>query len=1103
METRPYGTTCVSAPPPRYAVALIAIGAALVSWSPASSQRPVDSPRRSEVVDGREAAAGEVIAKFRNGPPAQALALIDAGVEHPLPTGAHLIRSRSKSTADLVAILSRRPDAVYVEPNYLVRATAVSNDPMLPNEWFLNNPHTPYADISAHEAWDVTTGSAAYVVGLVDSGIDHDHPDLVGNLWRAPSAYRLNYRGGILECPAGSPGLDALAGNCGVFDSNGHGTRMSGVIGAVGNNGTGVSGINWRTSIMDLRFLGADGQGWTSDAIVAIDAALQLKNIFGAAANVRVLSNSWMAPGDSQALRDAVARTTSADVLFVAAAGNDSRNADVSPRYPAAYPIPNVVSVAATTEADELAWFSNFGASTVHLGAPGINMLTTAPNNSYAWTGGTSGATAAVSGVAALVLSACPLNTAQLKDTILQTVDPVAALSGRTITGGRVNAAAALRQCAGGNQAPTVTITSPAAQTRFVAPATITITADASDVDGGVTKVEFYANGAPLGSVSTPPYSFSWTNVAAGSYTLSAIATDNRGRTGSSAVIDRIFVDPPHTPVPSPWIATDIGATGVTGSSSYANGVFTVRGAGADVWGTADAFQYVYQPLSGDGAIVARVASVQYVAAWTKVGVMIRNTLSPSSAHAFMLVSAGKGIAFQRRGVDGGTSVHTSGGPGVAPQWVRLSRAGQTITAAFSPDGTTWTTIGQETFAMAATVYVGLAVSSHDATQPAQATFDSVLVNVAPTSTLPAGWDHRDIGAVGPAGSAVESGGTFTLTGAGADIWNSADAFHYAYLRFTGDVAIVARVASVEYVAAWTKAGVMIRETLSPSSAHAMMLVSPGRGVAFQRRTSTGGLSTHTSGGAGVAPKWVKLARSGHTIAASISSDGATWTEVGRDTFSMSAEVYVGLAVTSHDATRTATATFDQVAAARTGPLPEGWVASDVGSVGVAGSARESAGTFTVSGAGADIWGTADAFHYVYTLLSGNGSIVARVDSVEYVAPWTKVGVMIRETLSPSSAQAIMLVSAGRGLRFQRRTATEGLSTSTHGGDGVAPQWVKLTRTNQTIAASTSTDGVTWTEVGRDTFSMAAEVYVGLAVSSNDTTRTATATFSNVTRTPF
>lgn len=179
--------------------------------------------------------------------------------------------------------------------------------------------------------------------------------------------------------------------------------------------------------------------------------------------------------------------------------------------------------------------------------------------------------------------------------------------------------------------------------------------------------------------------------------------------------------------------------------------------------------------------------------------------------------------------------------------------------------------------------------------------------------------------------------------------------------------------------------------------------------------------------------------------------------------------------------------------------LPSGWSSTDIGSVGAAGSATYSGGVFTVAGAGADIWGSADAFRFAYTTLSGDGSIVAQVASEDYVASWTKAGVMLRETLDPSSKQALMLVSPGKGLAFQRRVQTAGLSTSTSGGAGTAPYYVKLTRTGSTIAASISPDGSNWTLVGTDTISMASTIYVGLAVSSHVTGTVAKATFAGTT----
>jgi phosphatidylserine/phosphatidylglycerophosphate/cardiolipin synthase-like enzyme/regulation of enolase protein 1 (concanavalin A-like superfamily) len=474
------------------------------------------------------------------------------------------------------------------------------------------------------------------------------------------------------------------------------------------------------------------------------------------------------------------------------------------------------------------------------------------------------------------------------------------------------------------NVPPSVAISSPANNSTFTAPASITVAANASDSDGTVSRVDFYAGATLIGPDSTAPYQVAWTNVPAGTYTLSARAIDNLGAaTTSSAVTITVNPAPPPAPsLPAPWQAQDVGSVGVAGSASADNGTFTVRGAGADIWGTADAFHFVWQRVSGDVDVVARVASVEYVHAWVKAGVMIREQLTAGSAHALMLVSPGKGLAFQRRTAAGGLSTNT-GQSGAAPAWVKLERRGNTIRAFTSNDGANWSLLASDTFAMAGDVHVGLAVSSHDASRAATAIMDNVSVTPVtappppppppPPPSLPSPWQAADVGAVGVQGSSSASDGTFTVRGAGADIWGSADAFQYVWQPMSGDMDVIARVASVEYVHAWVKAGVMIRERLAADSPHALMLVSAGRGLAFQRRVATGGISAHTSGAAGTAPAWVKLERRANTITAFSSPDGATWSQVGNDVFAMGSSVYVGLAVSSHDATRTATATFDHV----------------------------------------------------------------------------------------------------------------------------------------------------------------------------------------------
>jgi regulation of enolase protein 1 (concanavalin A-like superfamily) len=554
-------------------------------------------------------------------------------------------------------------------------------------------------------------------------------------------------------------------------------------------------------------------------------------------------------------------------------------------------------------------------------------------------------------------------------------------------------------------------------------------------------------------------------------------------------------------PLPSGWSDTDIGNVSIGGSATYDSGTYTVRASGTDIWGTSDEFHFVYRTLSGDGTITARVASVSNTDVWVKAGVMMRATLAADAAHASMFVTPAKGLAFQRRTATGGETTNTSGGSGTAPMWVRMVRSGNMFSAYVSSNGTAWTLVGTDTIAMGSTIYVGLPLTNHDDSALATATYDNVTVDSSSTSTLPSGWSNGDVGAVGAAGTASFSGGTFTLTGSGADIWDTSDEFQFAYTSLAGNGSITARVATVSNTDDWTKAGVMMRASLAANAAQASMFVTPGKGLAFQRRTTSGGTSTNTSGGSGTAPKWVRLVRNGSAVTAYVSNDGSSWTLVGSDTIGLDATIDVGLALTSHVDGTVATATFDNVtvSTSSTSSLPSGWSNSDVGAVGAAGSASESAGTFTVTGSGADIWDTADEFQFAYTSLTGDGSIVARVASVQNVASWTKAAVMMRASLAAGSRHAMMLVSPGKGFAFQRRVTDGGLSTNTSGGSGTAPEWVKLTRAGSTITASISADGVSWTVVGTDTISMPSAIDVGLAVSSHVDGTLATATFDHVT----
>jgi len=362
--------------------------------------------------------------------------------------------------------------------------------------------------------------------------------------------------------------------------------------------------------------------------------------------------------------------------------------------------------------------------------------------------------------------------------------------------------------------------------------------------------------------------------------------------------------------VPSPWVHADVGAPTLAGTASYSSGIFTIDAAGTDIWGTGDQFDFVYQQVTGDVEIVARVRGLTKQHAWAKAGVMIRSTLAANSAHGFALVSAANGVHFHRRATAGGISSSTAASTSLPPAWVKAVRSGNTVTTYWSATGSSWTTIGSVTLPLNASAYVGIAVTSHNSGARTTATVSDVSVV---RKALPAGQRSIDIGSPAPAGSASYSSGTHTIKAGGTDIWSAADQFHFVYQPMAGNAEIVARVASITNTHAWAKAGVMIREALTAHSRHATMFASVSKGYAFQRRPETGGLSVHTSGGSGAPPGWVRLVRTGDRFDAYRSADGVSWKAVGSDTIPMADTVYVGLAVTSHNTITTATSVITNV----------------------------------------------------------------------------------------------------------------------------------------------------------------------------------------------
>src|SRR5437762_944787 len=318
-----------------------------------------------------------------------------------------------------------------------------------------------------------------------------------------------------------------------------------------------------------------------------------------------------------------------------------------------------------------------------------------------------------------------------------------------------------------------------------------------------------------------------------------------------------------HAAVPSPWLAQDVGAPSPAGSSTYSSGTFTINASGADVAGPSDQFHFVYQQVSGDFTVSARVDSVANTNAWAKAGVMIRTSLAANAAEVFATVTPGAGVTFQERASAGATTTLVTSAAGTAPRWVRLARSGTNITASTSADGATWTALRTVTVDLGTAVSVGLAVTSHSAGVSTTASISNVSLTAAAASAgpVPSPQKDSDIGSPAVAGSATYSSGKYTINAGGTDIWNSSDQFHYVYQPLSGDGTITARVAGLGNSNAWAKAGVMVRETLAANSRDAIALVTAANGYEFIRRIDTGGFSTSSSPASGAAPGWVQIGR--------------------------------------------------------------------------------------------------------------------------------------------------------------------------------------------------------------------------------------------------
>ncbi|MFW5871124.1 MAG: S8 family serine peptidase [Verrucomicrobiota bacterium] len=405
----------------------------------------VDGPGGEELLlDQKAMVADHVLVQLREGVSAGRLGKIakssGATIRRDMHTPGLYLVAAAESDVDtvprLVQALSAHEAVELVEPDYLVYALeTIPNDSSYGQLWGMD-------EIDAPKAWDLNTGGNI-VIGVLDTGIDYNHSDLADNMWVNEEEIPGN---GIDDDNNGYVddvyGWDFYDNDNDPASDNAHGTHVAGTIAAVGNNTNGVAGVLWESRIMALRFMGEDG-GTTSDAIDALEYMSMMKQ---RGVDVRIGNHSWGGGEFSDSLRLALEDHGNSGILAVCAAGNDGNNTDVYPMYPASYDLDNIISVAATDSGDVLAYFSNYGSTTVDLVAPGVSIFSALPDNGYGYGSGTSMAAPHVAGAAGLLWNYAAVATyGEIKEAILQGTDPVSSLDGTTVSGGRLNVYKAMK----------------------------------------------------------------------------------------------------------------------------------------------------------------------------------------------------------------------------------------------------------------------------------------------------------------------------------------------------------------------------------------------------------------------------------------------------------------------------------------------------------------------------------------------------------------------------------------------------------------------------------------------------------------------------------
>jgi hypothetical protein len=554
------------------------------------------------------------------------------------------------------------------------------------------------------------------------------------------------------------------------------------------------------------------------------------------------------------------------------------------------------------------------------------------------------------------------------------------------------------------------------------------------------------------------------------------------------------------------WTGGDIGGPSRTGSEwSTSGGTYVVSG-GIAGQGQTDPFHFSSANFTGDGSLSAQVASWTNVQSGDRAGVMFRNDSTVDSPFASVMATTGNTVTFQwQDGTNSGSaSVQIEGLDSGNPVSVKLNRAGGEISGYYSLDGNTWIQIGAtQTLNLSSTLRAGVAVSAHEGITPCIATFKQLTI--AQTNTI--NLTSADIGAPGLAGSTTINDGVYTIIGSGNDISGTSDQFQFASESLSGNAEMIVRVDSLTNTQDWAMNGLMFREDNSAGSKYAMISATPGLSVQFQWRDATnGGIGcvfhdyTYT-GSTFSGPMWLKLVRTGNEFRGYFSDNGVNWVQVGgTPAIAMSKTVQAGLAVAAANTEALATTVFSHLSISQSTDFA--FSDSDVGIPATAGSTATPNEGYIVTGGGADVYGSNQHFHYSSESHTGDGEIIARVDSLTNTGTWAMGGVMFRDSNSandPTAPFAMVFANPNSGVVFQWSSRDGNYASCYRTEVKDIPVWVKLVRVNNEFSGFYSMDGVNWTQIGTaQSIGISQTAQVGLYACANNDNAATAAQFSQV-----